>query len=117
MRRLLFIIQVLALLELTSCGRTTDKRQSEHKELTVNERYPLPWTEPTNDQLISIGQALVGSDIGDCGEYYIRPSSQDKGEFLVGCTANGTTWTYYIVWPDISKVDGPHTDTTIDNPR
>jgi hypothetical protein len=96
------------LMLLLSCARTEDK-----KELTVQDRYPPPWTEPNSEQLVAIGQTLAANNIGGCGEYYARPSSQDKYEFLVGCTSDGITWTYSIVMPLISKVAGPMTDTTV----
>jgi hypothetical protein len=105
---------IFTILTITSCS-TTIKENS--KELTVDERYPLPWSEPTSDQLILIGQTLIANEIGGCGEYYIRPSSQDENEFLVGCTEDGDVWKYSIIWTSISKVEGPFYDSSIKSPR
>jgi hypothetical protein len=74
------------------------------KEASFSERYRLPWREPNNNELRNIGIALVNSDIRVCGEYYVRESSLGQGEYVVGCTADGTNFNYFIVWPLTKKV-------------
>ncbi|MCZ8021403.1 MAG: hypothetical protein O9294_06545 [Cytophagales bacterium] len=108
------ILLIFLILTITSCS-TSLKENS--KELTLEERYPLPWSEPTSEQFIAIGQTLIANEIVGCGEYYIRPSSQDENEFLVGCTPDGKIWKYSIVWTSISKIEGPFYDSSINSPQ
>jgi hypothetical protein len=112
--KLFFSVTLLFIsLHLVSCGGSSKS----HKDLTVDEQYPKPWRDPNREELLAIGQTLVKNNISGCGEYYIRPSSQSTGEYLVGCSSDGTTWTYYMVWTAIQNVMGPYSDTTISKPR
>mgnify|MGYP006948856663 CR=1 FL=1 len=106
------ITTFLVVLFLVSCG---DNKS--HKSLTVDEQYPKPWREPNNEEFVSIGKTLVKNNVTGCGEYYLRSSSQSKGSYLVGCSSDGTNWTYYMVWVYAEKVMGPYTDTTVEKPR
>jgi hypothetical protein len=101
----LFFISML----LVSCGGNS--------KMTINEQYPEPWKDANSEQNIEIGQTLVKNNISGCGEYYIRPSSQNTNEYLVGCSSDGIIWKYYMVWPKIQNVMGPYIDTTIQKPR
>lgn len=94
-----------------ACGQS--KKQ---KELTIDERYPKPWKEPNGQELLVISQTLIKKNVTGCGEYYLRKSSQDSGEYLIGCTSDGVNWSYYIIWPQIEDVMGPYTDESIEKP-
>lgn len=74
------------------------------KQPTFSERYKGNWRSPHDNEFITIGRSLVKYNIGDCGEYYVRESSMDKGEYVVGCTNDGSHFTYYVVWTSSEKV-------------
>lgn len=68
------------------------------------ERYPAPWRD---DSHLEISKSLAWNKVRGCGEFKYRASRQDKDEYLVYCTADGSTWTAYLVWSAIHKVMGP----------
>ncbi|CAB5720004.1 Uncharacterised protein [Delftia tsuruhatensis] len=76
-----------------------------HADMTLQERYPGPWRDDFN---LPISKALAQNSVRGCGEFKYRPSSRDKGEFLVYCTRDGKSWVAYLVWAPIAKVTGPH---------
>ncbi len=96
--QLLFIILTSI---FTACG---GGQNSNNKELTINERYPMPWTDPGNAEMMKVSRSLVKNNITGCGEYYVRNSAVDDGECLVACTPDGENWNYYIVWYNIENV-------------
>jgi hypothetical protein len=88
----------------------------ENSKMSIEEQYPNPWREPNHEEFIEIGQTFLKNKVSGCGEYYIRPSSQNSNEYLVGCSSDGVVWKYYFVWPKIQNVMGPYIDTTIQKP-
>lgn len=74
-------------------------------EVAQPDRYPGPWRDESN---VLISKALVQNSIKGCGEFKYRPSSKNKGEFLVYCTRDGKNWVAYLVWAPVGKVTGPH---------
>ncbi len=42
---------------------------------------------------------LVANNITGCGEYHVQEPT--KGEYLIGCTPDGKTWNYYVMWPRV----------------
>ncbi|WP_313233984.1 hypothetical protein [Delftia acidovorans] len=76
-----------------------------HADMTLQQRYPSPWRDDFN---LPISKALAQNSVRGCGEFKYRPSSRDKGEFLVYCTRDGKSWVAYLVWAPIAKVTGPH---------
>jgi len=104
-----FAIAVIVIIVLIAmCTNAKIKTKKIEKELeeagyvkdpNINQRYPEPWREPSTEELRVISIALARNNITGCGEYYLRPSSRDKNEYLVACTADGIHWEYYIVWP------------------
>ncbi|MFB6455897.1 hypothetical protein ACE38W_11555 [Chitinophaga sp. Hz27] len=82
-------------------------------EPTFSERYNQQWREPQGQEFITIGRALVKNDIRVCGEYYVRKSSLDPGEYVVGCTPDGEKFEYFLVWTSTEKVT-PIAATEID---
>ncbi|MDQ3073272.1 MAG: hypothetical protein M3Q97_08435 [Bacteroidota bacterium] len=86
---------------------------------TVEEQYPLPWREPVvgeRNEHIEIGRALVKNDITVCGSYYVRQSSDSKSAYLVGCTPDGKSWHYYVVWTYTKDVM-PLAETGFESPE
>jgi len=83
----------------------------------INSTYPEPWKDPTGEEYQKIGKALVKNNITGCGEYYVRLSAENKGEYLVACSRDGESWSYYLVWTGIDEVNGPYLDTIITAPR
>jgi len=71
---------------------------------TFSERYKQKWRDPNDTEFITIGRALVRHNIGDCGAYYVRESSLDPGEYVVGCTLDWENFNYYLVWPSTESV-------------
>ncbi len=80
---------------------------------SFSERYKQKWREPYDKEFLPIGRALVKNDITDCGEYYVRESSLDPGEYIIGCTADGKKFQYYLVWTS-TEVVKPVVATEID---
>ena len=60
-----------------------------HADMTLQQRYPSPWRDDFN---LPISKALAQNSVRGCGEFKYRPSSRDKGEFLVYCTRDGKNW-------------------------
>ncbi len=56
---------------------------------------------------VDISRTLVKNNVGGCGQYMFRASAFDRDEYMVHCSRDGSTWTAYIVWPSINKVQGP----------
>jgi len=104
MKNYCFLFALLTLLVVTGCGKTAD--------IPISQRYPGPWHDTFNKE---ITMALGKNNIGRCGEYKYRESSQDKGEYLVLCSSDGTKWVGYLVWPLTGAVTGPLAKDQIPN--
>lgn len=89
----------------------------ETNNLTINQRYPLPWREPSVEEFQSLGSTIVKNGLTDCGEYYVRQSSEDHDEYLVACTSDGINFNYYIIWPTIEKMMIPSSSEKIESPK
>ena len=87
----------LLLLVIAMCG-------CEKRQVPLREQYPGPWREAFN---IGITKALIKNHVGGCGQYKYRESAEYEDEYLVYCTADGTVWKSYLVWPNTGGVVGP----------
>jgi len=103
-----FLVFSLLTFIIFSCGNSPK---------STSDQYPKPWREPNNEEFIEIGRSLVKNQIKNCGEYYIRPSSEHNHEYLVGCSIDGESWSYYVVWTSVQEVMGPYSDTAIEKPQ
>lgn len=83
--------------------------ESDKTEVSADSKFSQPWRSP-GDEILGISKSLVKKEIRGCGEYYVRESKEDNGEYLVACTQDGQTWKYYLVWPRIEEVTGPLSD-------
>ncbi|HEY9736720.1 MAG TPA: hypothetical protein V6D06_10575 [Trichocoleus sp.] len=70
------------------------------KQLTA-EPYPGPWQESPHPE---ISATLKSQSVPNCSRYKYRESAQNPSEYLVYCTADGATWTGYIVLAHLHKV-------------
>lgn len=104
---------VCLLLLLPAIAACTGKRGNQ----TLNERYRMPWREANHKEFVALGETIAKRGIRLCDQYYIREASSAPGEYLVGCTADGNTWTYYVVNAVIREVAGPIQDSTLVSPR
>lgn len=98
MKRFAYALVILGFLAVAGCGKSRD--------IPLSERYPSPWQEDLN---MDITKALASKDIRGCGWYKYRESSNNRGEYLVYCTSDGSNWTGYLVWANTGDVIGPHT--------
>jgi len=91
-----FIVVVAMFVGLVGCDQ---------RDMPLRERYPGPWQEEFH---LGITKALGSKSIRGCGQYKYRESSKNLNEYLVYCTADGTNWTVYVVWPNTGGVIGPN---------
>lgn len=99
----LFVIVVIGLIALVYFG---EKTETSHKK-PAEQQYSKYWREP-GAELGPIAITLKKSGAEGCGEFYVRQNGDN--EWLVACTSDRQTWTYYRVWPNIGKA------TTISDP-
>lgn len=70
-------------------------------------KFSASWESPSSDEIVSFGQILIKNNIEGCGEYQVKRKIDSKGEFLLACTSDGSTWSYYLVYQFTGKVIGP----------
>lgn len=104
----LFVAVFLAVGSIDSggSGSPSSSKETSERELSVKERYPGPWRTDSNLDIIN---ALVQNNVMGCGEYKYRPSTVNRGEYLVNCTSDGRYWNSYLVWVPLNKIMGPYT--------
>lgn len=75
----------------SSGGVITDKRT-----------YSESWRSPYGTEYSEIGKIIVQNGIKVCGEYYIK--EVETNEYVIACSANGTTWDYFVVYTSLGKI-------------
>ena len=98
-----YSLVLAVLIEAFGCG------EGDTSNISVNDRYELPWKSPGNE-LLQIGKVLVVNKITGCGELYVRRRKTGDNEYLVACTRDTKNWRYYVVKTNESTVEGPLTD-------
>lgn len=73
---------------------------------SLDGRYPGPWREDVNADIIA---ALAAKQIQGCGQFKWRASALNRHEYLVYCTGDGENWKAYLVWTLSKDVQGPFT--------
>jgi hypothetical protein len=77
------------------------------------DRFPDPWIE---ERSAGIDRVLGDHNVSGCENFAYRPSNvstgplDPRGDFLVYCSADGSSWTGYIVRPGLarnSSLEGP----------
>ncbi|GAB3165695.1 hypothetical protein [Telluribacter humicola] len=98
-----FIFAGLILLTEVSCKN----------ELANDENYPMPWRDPDAGEVEAIGEALAKSRIAGCKEFQVRESTEaGSGDYLIGCSLDDQTWSYYQVSVGDQRVT-PLTSNTV----
>ncbi|MDT0675946.1 hypothetical protein [Autumnicola musiva] len=64
--------------------------------------YNSSWYEPSLSETGKIGMILAANGIRNCGEFQIKETHPD--EYVLACTADGSNWTYYVVYIGNEKV-------------
>ena len=82
------------------------------KEILPRVEYAGEWSDNVH---LPIAKALVKNSVRFCGEFYWRQSTISKGQYLVLCSMDGSTWRSYLVWDKSGDVMGPY-DTPQDLP-
>lgn len=70
----------------------------------ISQDYLGKWRSDANSDII---RTLMSHSVRGCGEFYYKPSTWNNGEYLVYCTRDGETWSAYLVWPNIDRINGP----------
>uniref|UniRef100_B8HNM3 Uncharacterized protein n=1 Tax=Cyanothece sp. (strain PCC 7425 / ATCC 29141) TaxID=395961 RepID=B8HNM3_CYAP4 len=87
------------------------------REMTTAEAYPGPWKESSHQESTTteIRNALAGQNVRNCSRYKYRKHFDHPSEYLVHCTADGSSWRAYIVLLSAYKVMGPYPpDSSLD---
>jgi hypothetical protein len=75
-------------------------------EPSTRDRFPDPWVETRS---APIDRVLTDHNVRGCETMVYRPSEMSngpldpRGEFLVYCSPDGTTWTAYIAVPGLAR--------------
>lgn len=77
-----------------------------NKSVPFDLNFDPKWKSST-EAPIGVARTFVKNQNKGCGEFFIRESIYNKGEYLVACTRDGKNWTYYIVYSSIEKALGP----------
>lgn len=75
-----------------------------------DDNYSETWEAPTTEQLNDITRILIAKNISGCGEYKVKTRLDSEKEFLVACTSDSKTWTFYAVYAGSKDVMGPLSD-------
>jgi len=82
-----------------------DNKVAPTKEVPARIEYAGDWHGKFH---LQIAKALVKNSVKFCGEFYWRQSTISHGQYLVLCSADGTSWRAYLVWDSIGEVMGPY---------
>lgn len=64
--------------------------------------YSENWRSPYGTEYGDIGKIIVQNGIKVCGEYYVKEIQTN--EYVIACSANGTTWDYFVVYTSLGKI-------------
>lgn len=64
--------------------------------------YSMEWRSPSREEIVSIGQLMIKSNVSGCGEYYLK--AVQNNEYVIACTPDGHNWNYYVSWPKQNKL-------------
>lgn len=97
--------------------KTCTDSGNETSNISTDQQYSMPWESPNGQQIKIISRALVKANVTGCGEYYVRSSKQNpEREYLVACTKDGSSYTYYIVFTASESLSGPYDGSDITKP-
>jgi hypothetical protein len=70
--------------------------------ITDEQTYSQSWRSPYGSEYSEIGKIIVQNGIKVCGEYYVKEI--ESTEFVIACSADGTTWDYFVVYTSLDKI-------------
>lgn len=70
--------------------------------ITDDRTYSDSWRSPYGTEYREIGKIIVQNGIKVCGEYYVKEI--ESNEYVIACTADGTTWNYFVVYTSLDKI-------------
>jgi len=81
----------------------SDDYSSTNTNVISDERtYSSSWRSPQGTEYRDIGKILVANHIKVCGEYHVKEI--ETKEYIIACTPDGYTWSYYVVYTRLDKV-------------
>jgi hypothetical protein len=70
--------------------------------ITDEQTYTQSWRSAYGSEYGEIGKIIVQNGIKVCGEYYVKEI--ESNEFVIACSADGTTWNYFVVYTSLDKI-------------
>jgi hypothetical protein len=70
--------------------------------ITDDRTYSEKWRTPYRSELREIGKIITQNGIKVCGEYYLKEI--ETNEYIIACSADGTTWVYFVVYTNLEKI-------------
>jgi hypothetical protein len=70
--------------------------------ITDDRTYSESWRSPYGTEYSEIGKIIVQNGIKVCGEYYVKEI--ETNEYVIACSADGTTWDYFVVYTSLGKI-------------
>lgn len=70
--------------------------------ITDERTYSESWRSPYGTEYSEIGKIIVQNGIKVCGEYYVK--EVETNEYVIACSADGTTWDYFVVYTSLGKI-------------
>lgn len=100
---LLIIIGVLFIISLFNNKFTTISHDAKKPRTVINDTrtYQQSWRSPRGSEYAEIGKLIIQNNIKVCGEYHVKEVT--SGEYVIACSANGTTWQYFVAYTKIGK--------------
>ncbi len=77
-------------------------RDSGGNVISDERNYSKSWRLPNGNELIEIGRIIIKNEIKVCGEYHLKEINTK--EFVIACSADGTTWDYFVVYTSNQKI-------------
>jgi hypothetical protein len=100
---ILFVVLILVIVGIfnRNTGNTNKTNAQE-----IQHGYSQAWQSPSTKQVSEIGRILAKNNISGCGEFYVKTKSGSDSELAVACTADGKSFSYYLVWLHSEGVTG-----------
>lgn len=70
--------------------------------ITDEQTYSQSWRSPQGTEFTEIGRIIVANGIKVCGEHYVKEI--ESNEYVIACSADGTTWDYFVVYTSLEKI-------------
>ena len=70
--------------------------------ITDEKTYSKSWRSPYGTEFSEIGRIIVQNGIKVCGEYHVKEI--EPKEYVIACSADGTTWHYFVVYTSRGKI-------------